>query len=72
MLDSRKDQIQLLFGLKAKLEGDNEGIADASKDETLSKRVCYLFPIDDMGFSDSFQSIYPHSITLPDLHDLER
>ena len=52
ILRSREDQIQFLFRLEAKLERNDKRIVDPGKYESFGKCVCYLFPVDDVGFSD--------------------
>lgn len=66
----RKNQVQLLFGLKAELEGHNERAVDLGKDKSLRKGVSDLIPCDDVCFAYSLKSIDTRSIAFTDLHHL--
>lgn len=69
---SRKDQIQLLLRLEAKLERNDERIVHPRKDESLGECMGDLSSFDNVLFPDRFQRIYPPCIKFPHLQDLSQ
>lgn len=59
---SRKDQIQFLFRLEAKLEGDDERIVHPCKNKSLGEGMGNLSSFNNVLFPDRFQRIYPPGI----------
>lgn len=68
----RKYQIQLLLGLETELQGHDERVVDTRKHEPLRQCVRDFFSIDYMSFADGLESIYPHGVAFPNLHNLQK
>ena len=69
-INIRKDEVQLLLRLEAELERHDERAVHTRENETLSKRMRNLVPINDVRLADRLQGIDTLCITLADLHDL--
>ena len=65
----RKDEVQLLLRLEAELERHDERAVHTRENETLSKRMRNLVPIDDVRLADRLQGVDTLCITLADLHN---
>lgn len=66
----RKDQVQLLLGLEAELQGSNERAIHPSKHEALSKGMRNLVAVHNVRFADGLQRVNALRVALADLHHL--
>lgn len=55
-------QVEVVFGLKGVVEGDDEGVVAGGQDLLLGKRSLYLVPLDHFLFAeDCWRSVHIHS-----------
>ena len=69
---ARKHEIQLLLGLKAKLEWHNKRTCHPGEYEAFREGMCDLSTIHDMCLTYGFQSIDALCVPLADLHNLAK
>src|SRR5882757_2488917 len=64
-------EVQFVWGLERKFEGDDERVVHQSENGPLGKDMGNLSGArGDVGFSDRLESVYPLSVFLADLHYL--
>jgi hypothetical protein len=72
VVHARKNEIQLLLRLEAKLEWHNERTRHPGEYETFREGMCDLSTIHDMCLAYGFQSINTLCVPLADLHNLAK
>lgn len=67
-VDERQDEVKLLRRLEGEFQRHNKRIVDLSQNGTFGERMIDLRTRDNMGFTDSLESVNSLSVTLPISH----
>ena len=72
MPNLREDQVELLFRLETKFQGNDEGVVDLGKDQAFGKGMGNFISGNNMCLPNCLQGVDTACVTFPNLHDLEQ